>query len=256
VAYSVAERNWPDDPKCAIAIGHYNMPGIIELQAKMIRATCGDIPILVSDDHTEDAGEHGPANKKRLLAICEEYGLHYRDTAAERIGHAGGDLGSFWHGLHYAKENGCRVLCKLSQRFLIDYPRWLPDVAKKMLAANQPTCGRAAMYGPAYVFNLRTECVLMDVEKWTRPDILAQLRPRLLHVAAEAIVWNCAHALGGTMWGNPLFTNDRAKKHRLITWHDADGTERYAYMADKYGVDLGNGYHAGGSHLSPAYRIG
>jgi hypothetical protein len=40
----------PGDPPCAVVLGSYNWPHLVEMQIYTIRDTCGPVPILVSDD--------------------------------------------------------------------------------------------------------------------------------------------------------------------------------------------------------------
>jgi hypothetical protein len=233
------------------------MPGLIELQAKIIQSQCGNVPILVSDDHTEDAGSDGKAKKVRLLEICNEYGLYYFDAAPVRIGHAGGDLGAFKHGLNFARENHVEYWMKLSQRLIIDRPLFLQKLAEKMRRSRAHTMGNIHKNRGKFYFSIRTECVLMHVPRWHRSDILAQLEPRGLGRAAEDIIQQCINTLGGTKISNPLFTEDRARYHKDVYWYEMpDSARYYQALAEKYQVDLGSGFHVVGSVHSPGFKWG
>lgn len=246
----------PNAAGVMVSIGHYNMPGIIELQAKVIQANCGNIPIIVSDDHTETAGERGYENKLRLLDICEQYRLLYRDAGPDRIGHSGGDLGAFWHGLHHAAGNGIPYCVKLSQRFIIDRPQWAQKLATMLRDRGGHTMSQCHKGRGRFVFPIRSEFVLMDVRRWMQANIIGHLRPRVLNGAAETVVSRCLSMLGGNLTACPLFTPERTKHCAGVYWYESSGDNGYKQLADKYGVTLGDGYHAVGSHLSPAYRLG
>lgn len=232
------------------------MPGVIELQAATIRENCGDIPILVSDDHTEEAGDDGLEKKVRILDICEKYGLVYRDTAPVRVGHAGGDLGSFHHGLTYAASKGIEYWLKLSQRFVVDRPLFVQKCAAILKDQQQHTMSQIHQNHGQFYFAMRTEFVLMEVARWNRPDVLEKLKPRPLGRAAEDIVYDCVRTIGGSFLSSPLFTAERSKPHEGLLWYEADGTEGYQRLAKKYKIDLGPGFHAGGSVHSPGFRWG
>ena len=243
-------------PTVGVSIGSYGMPGIIELQAAVIRKNCGDIPIIVSDDHSEEAGEDGLEKKTRILDVCEKYGLIYKDTAPDRIGHAGGDLGSFQHGLQYAARYGIEYWLKLSQRFIVDRPLFVQKCAYILREQQQHTMSQIHQNHGMFYFAMRTEFVLMEVARWHRPDILEKLKPRPLGRAAEDIVYDCVRTIGGHFFASPLFTGERSKHHSGLLWYEADGNEGYSAMAEKYGVDLGPGFHAGGSVHSPGFKWG
>ena len=244
-------------PTVGVSIGHFGMPGLVELQAKVIRAHCGDVPIVVSDDFTEESGDDGLCKKDRLLEICERYKLIYRNAAPSRIGHAGGDLGAFKHGLNYAASRGIEYWMKLSQRFIIDRPMFLQKLAAIMREKNAHTMGNVHKNRGKFFFSVRTECLLMHVPRWHRPDILAEIEPRVLGRAAENVIEHCINKLGGKKIANPLFTDDRARWHTNIYWYEQPHAhEAYITLAAKYDVDLGLGFHVQGSLNSPGFKWG
>lgn len=241
-----------------VAIGSYGQPSALELQAKTIRANCGDVPILVSDDHSEDyfrpeqGPEYGQRIKQRILDVCEREGMIYRDTAPERIGHAGGDLGSFYHGLIHARNNDIEYVCKLSQRFIIDIPGWLEKTCRTMRKYHGKygthTATHPCSYGGRHHFHMRTECVFMHVPTWTQPHILVHLTPRVLHGrAAEWIVNDQRSKLGGVQLGPTFYGEDRQVEYAGVAWKDVlpinRRNEPYYQMAAKYGVELGEEFN-------------
>lgn len=257
---------------CMVSIGHFAQPSIIALQARAIRATCGDIPILVSDDDSETAfdvskgigPERGAAIKRKLLDICNRAGLIYRRSGTERLGHAGGDLGAFYHGLVYARDHSIPWLAKLSQRYVIDIPNWLADHTRLMKKRkfNFNTGCRGCFYADKSVFHLRTECVIMEVEKWSRPDVLEMLKPRPLKFqAAEELVFHAIVKMNGgqcnTLSPNWL-TKDRQQRFPKIAWKDTKPDDAtlgdYQLSADTHGVKLGDDFNIAHSLSQPGFR--
>lgn len=253
-----------------VSIGSFAHPSAIALQARVIRATCGaDTPILVSDDHTETAfdtekstdAEHGRRLKSRLLQICEAENLIYRDTAPDRIGHAGGDLGAFCHGLTYAERHGIDYVVKLSQRLMVDVPNWIDDTIDLMepgrfgpsIPDGFATACAPCFYEANPYFAMRTECVVMRVRDWFQPWVMEQLVPRPLGFAAELLIDTIVRRLstGHGFINVPGMTKDRYERRPGWAWKDAlpkESTDRdYAELATKYGMTLGaefNSHHS------------
>jgi hypothetical protein len=245
-----------------IAIGSYGMPSMIQLQARVIRHHCGEVPILVSDDQTQECHADPAAGrqlKARLLAVCRSEGLIYRNTADRRIGHSGGDLGPFYHGLRFAAEHGHEYLCKLSQRFLIDIPNWFQTVTEQMRSRERNLCSRQCRYGSDWHFHLRTECVFLYVPTWATSARLEQLRPRPIGMAAETLLYALHQQTGEPIMGCPLFGDDRSYPDPGIVWKDHGDQEAttaaYRRLADQHGVQLGDDFTICHSHLLPNYRV-
>lgn len=240
--------------KYLVAIGHFAQPSVIELQARAIRANCGaDTPIMVSDDHSETAfdpakgagPERGQWIKEKLLDVCKRDGLIYRDSASERLGHIGGDLGAFHHGLTYARDHGIPWVVKLSQRFVVDIPNWIGDTTRLMKKGSfsfNTACTQTLYHGRA-VFRMRTECVVMETFPWIRPDVLDELRPRVLPMSTEELVaQQCAKINGGQcqMIQPKFLVQDRHKIVPGVDWKDNRPEDAmnagYAARFAKYGV--------------------
>ncbi len=240
-----------------ISIGSYGMPGIVELQAAAIRANCGDIPILVSDDHTEQAGDDGYEKKARLLDICDKYDLQFRDAAPERVGHSGGDLGAFWHGLHYAAGKDIPYVLKLSQRLIIDRPNYAQRCVDILRNREGHTMSQTHKNRGRFFFAMRTEFVLMSTHKWMRADFMETLKPRPIGRAAEDVVHSCVRRMGGAVIACPLITPERSKAHAGVVWYEQpNSNDAYSLLAYKYGVELGPGYHNTSSIFSPNFKWG
>ncbi len=259
-------------PSFMVSIGSFAHPSSIQLQARTIRATCGaSTLIMVSDDHTETAfdpakgtnADHGAKLKARLLSICESEDLIYRDTSDERIGHAGGDLGAFFHGLTYAKKHGIDFVCKLSQRMVIDVPNWLIDTCRSMDRFKSYMASNICYYGDKPYFAIRTECVVMRTSAWSTTDaVLSQLTPRVLRTAAEEVIVGIWHKIAGgkSFLELPFLGQDRLSRYPNIAWKDAlpvaDTIDDYARIATKYGVVMSDDFNTNHSQLIHGHRWG
>ena len=231
----------PGDPLCGVAIGSYKWPALVELQIRAIRATCGAVPILVSNDHPESA----PA----LAVICAAYLDVTLDNNPERIGHTGGDISVFWKGTKWGAARGLCVVAKLSQRMIFTGPYWLQDGARDLLASG---LGAAARASTEPRWPLRTEAVLMDVTQWNRPELLARCAPgqywdrRAGGFPAEVAILELIHfQLGGAYWPWPVLPMNRRSQGPFV-WHHSHATEEYRALATQYGVALPGDFHVGG----------
>lgn len=242
-------------PPYLVAIGHFAQPSVVELQARVIRANCGpDTPIMVSDDHSETAFDeakgHGPDRgawiKAKLVEVCRREGLMLVDSGPERLGHIGGDLGAFHHGLTYARDNGIPWMVKLSQRFVVDIPNWIADTTRRMKkkSFNFNTACTPTFYHDRSVFRMRTECVVMETFPWIRADVLNELRPRMLTMSTEELVaQQCAKINGGVcrMMQPGFLVQDRHARSPGVAWKDNRPEEAmntdYAALFAKYGVN-------------------
>lgn len=269
----VRETVIANKPKFLVSIGSWGQPSVIQLQARSIRATCGaDTPILVSDDYTENAfdptkgtgPDRGQALKARLLEICEQENLVFRHSGEAPLGHIGGDLGAFWHGLNYARDHGLDFVCKLSQRFVVDIPNWLPEVIRQMNKFGYNTATRGCFYHHRAVFQMRTECVVMKTLPWLRPDVLERLRPRQLRYATEHLVAEeCARINGGQckFIAPKWLVENRHQRVPGVAWKDALPLEEtvnldYLPMFAKYGVEVGEEFNALHSCVQHGYKVG
>jgi len=258
-------------PTFMVAIGSFAHPSAIRLQARTIRATCGDETIiLVSDDHSETGFDiskgtdaaHGASLKARLLNICRDENLIYRDTDYDRIGHAGGDLGAFFHGLTYAKKHGIDFVCKLSQRMLIDVPNWLLETCQTLNRYDMHLATNVCYYGDKPYFALRTECMVMRTSAWATSEVLEELHPRVLRMAAEEVIVGVWHKIAN---GKPFLEasflgQDRLTRHPGIAWKDAmpkaETDADYARIAEKHGITMGDDFNTNHSLLIHGHRWG
>lgn len=250
--------------KCMISIGHFGQPSAVALQVAAIRANCGDIPIMVSDDYTETYSENGPRLKQQLIDLCRKESLILVNSGSEKLGHAGGDLGSMYHGINWAAANDCQWVWKLSQRFVVDIPDWANKVLKqidKLSTTNYhiTTICRQCAYGTRPMFTFRTECIGFRVETWRNPSLLEQLVPRELFNAAENIVANAfiSHSKGAAFYAPTWLVPDRTQKVKDIYWKENPGSlKEYQELAKKYRVSLGQDFHTESWFHKPNYKAG
>ena len=122
--------------RAGVILGSYNYPRLIETQIKLIRECNGaDTPILVSDDCSPGCMDLPDYDSQftTLLKIVEDNNVALW-CSPDRLGHVGGDLACYYLGIQWGKMHGLDVVCKLSQRLLIDIPCWLDESSEKLLA--------------------------------------------------------------------------------------------------------------------------
>jgi len=237
-----------DDPECGVVVGLYRWPKLAELQIRLIRATCGRVPILLSDDCSPE----GRWREMELLG--EKYADVLVRRNPERIGHAGGDLSAFERGLRWAKNRELAVLAKLSMRMMIEIPYWLQDGAIDLLASGMAASGQPCLEGP-HSFPLRSEAVLLNVERMHTPQVLSHWAPRKLHWAAESFAWEAIMMSGGLHpWR--VMQQQRMVVDPGIVWHVSAGDEAYHALAGRYGLTLDEDMTAMGNASLQDYVLG
>lgn len=230
----------PTDVPCGVVIGSYKWPELIELQLRLVRHTCGPVPVLVSSDHPESVAA--------IDAICDRDPDCLHLPNPDRIGHTGGDLAAFSKGIMWAASRGLRVVAKLSQRFLAVQPRWLQEGATELLASTLPLATRRCR--GREVFPLRTEAALLDVPRWNTPQVLRQIRPGRYwqtkpggRNAEMVVAETLAAELGGLYWPWSLITEDRYQPVPGAVWHCSHATSAYHDLAARFGVRLPGDFH-------------
>lgn len=255
----VPEDFVPDktDPPVGVSIGAYKWPALIDLQVRLIRKTCGMVPILVSDDMP---GSPHADRVEALQRVCMAHKLVFYDPNPRWIGHAGGDLAAFWKGIRWGAEHGLRVVAKLSQRLLITRSRWLQDGAKDLIASGLCLATRKNV-GSQAAWPVRAEGCLLDVRKWSEPGTLASVLPRELGPGAnaEGLILNVVRRHGG-YWPWDVFTEDRFFRNRHCLWHHSHDEQEYrAFARSHFGVELDKDFHRNGwekEDKNGEYKIG
>ncbi len=247
------------DPPCGVAIGSYGWPRLVELQVRLIRHTCGPVPILVSDDCSPGFGPPpGPGGRfEQLQQACARHADVDLWPNVERIGHMGGDVATYWKGLIWARARGLRVLAKLSQRFLFTTARWLQDGARDLLVSELPLATQRCR--GREVFDLRTEAMLLDVPSWHRPEALNRLLPRRHGPtrSAETVLYETLReCLGGIFWPWKAYTEERYQWAPGVVWHNANLPDDYRALAAHFGLELDDDFTTDGAQHDPTYLQG
>jgi hypothetical protein len=235
------------DQTAGVVIGSFRWPELVELQIKVIRHNCGPVPILVSNDD--------PNGADRLASICKRFDDVTLDNNRERIGHTGGDIACFHKGITWGAARGIRWVTKLSQRFIVDRPRWLQDSAEQLRLSGLPMACRRTV--GAEMYDLRTECVLLDVGFWNVPHVLDRIKPRRYWsdvpggLSAERIMFRVLQDLLGEVYfpwvsllGECRYKRDRAD----VLWHNNTHESEYRRLASQFGVTLPKEFHCDGWH--------
>lgn len=231
------------DVPVGVAIGSYRWPSLVDLQIRVIRHTCGEVPILVSSDDPESSG--------RIDEICSRHADVFHWPNVERIGHTGGDIAAYFKGSIWGRSRGLKVVAKLSQRMLFTRARWLQDGARDLLASGC-SLGTQRCRGTQR-FDLRTEAALLDVATWSRPEVLSRIMPRRYWgdtpqgLTAETVIYRVLKDLCGEIfhpWG--IIGEERLQPREGVIWHNANEPAEYHKLAKDFGVSLERDFHVHG----------
>lgn len=251
-------------PKVGIVIGAYNWPSIIELQIKVIKATCGNIPILISDDFS-DGASHSPqpgCKFYQMQVLAERYPLVTFYPNPQRLGHSGGDLSAFWKGLQWANTLNLDILAKISHRLLVNLPHWIQHYGSILLKRNNAIASQPCIQN-GHIFPIRSECCVLNVKEWNRPEIISKLTPLVINpngrpdTDVENILWGIIQKhFHGIMEPLLLLRKDRHLKNPGVLWHNANSLLDYQELGEKFGVILENDFTNIPSQLVPGYKLG
>jgi hypothetical protein len=222
--------------RSGVVIGHYNALAFLELNLRLIRQHCGDVPILISDDCSPGFGQTPPRDSVfgRLLSLQSRYPDILVWPNVERIGHAGGDMAAIWKGIVWAKAMGLSFLAKLSQRCMIDRNAWLHSACRVLHESGEPLLGRSCS---ADGWNVRTEAIVLNVDQWHRPDILAHLTPRRIGWAVEMVLWDDVRdRLGGKMAEWDLLSPSRYLTASDVYFRGANRPSDFERLARRVGL--------------------
>lgn len=144
----------------------------VELNLSVLRACCGgEIEIIVCDDASPPRSQH------RYRQLCRKYGARFTSNR-RRLGHTSGDMAVFHKALVWARRRRLRTVTKLSHRMVIDVPNWVQDDSEQLIASGLAT--QTQMLANFGLEQVRTECVMMVVERWSRSEVLRFYQPRLI----------------------------------------------------------------------------
>jgi hypothetical protein len=222
----------------ALVIGCYRDASVVEASVRYARKNCGpDVPILLHDD---THGEHRKRCESRLRSVAGQFGCEYYHTP-QALGHAGGDMSAFSHGLRFAHRFGCDFLVKLSQRFLIDVPNWINTARSTMRRLMLPTLGCSCKYRGRTIFHYRTEAVGLSVSDWLE-QAETTFEPRCLDGECFEIMFAnlLRRRYGGIVAFWPLVGDDRTVSQPGTLWRES--------------TTFGEEDHAGEATIKDRYR--
>jgi len=243
--------------RVGVVIGSFNMPSVVRLNVAAIRAHCGaGVPILICDDASDGIGPavdpRSPFGQLAELAANDPKVSLWPNP--ERVGHAGGDISAIWKGLTWAKSLGLDVLVKLSQRYIIDVPRWHELLCDELKASGLATIGHDCQ---SHGWAIRTECFGMLVNRWTCPEIMAHLTPRRISWPVEQFVFDDVRdRLDGKIHQWSLMSKGRGVRAPGMLFREANAIEDYVDLAARLNVQLGLDMHTTSSEYAPNYLMG
>lgn len=215
--------------KTGIVLGSFNMPDFIKLQIATIRANCGSIPILISDN-ISNADKYGS-----LKEIVRNDSNCVISRNFQPLNWPGGDLACYWKGITWANSIGLDVIYKLSQRCIIDIFNWDQESATNLCESNCSILGKSCSY---HGWAVRTEMVGMSVRDWYNPEILHDLFPRNLDRGVEYILEDIVKKKFNMLrW--KIMSDARPQKTPGILFREANSTEDYKALALKLGIKPG-----------------
>lgn len=236
-----------------IVIGCYGFPKLAALSVRMIRETCGDVPILLADDcsgHDAEFEEIASQNKHITFWPSET-----------RLGHYAGDLSVFWKGLQWAHTNKFKWLCKLSMRFIWTQQNWLSDAIRLI----EPTPHHILMQrctdagpgngGRPVDLKIRSEAVLLDAPAWI--PFYNEMTSTKLNNPTEFFLWHIIHREWGGKFAEwkPLTVNRYAVTPGTL-WHGSHTRQPYDDLAARFGMELDKEFHVNGHQNVPGWKRG
>lgn len=240
-------------PGVGIAIGCYGLPQLTRLHVRLIRDTCGGVPILIADD-----GSGRDAEFERIVAA--EEGVEFWPSD-QRLGHYAGDLSVVWKGLQWAETRGLKWLCKISMRFLWTEQDWLKKAVALADAGGEATLmQRCTDAGPGnggkpVDLKIRSECFMVDAAAWS--PFRAEMKQPRLNNPTEFFFWHVVHREWGerfTEWA-PLTVNRYAPTPGTL-WHGSHNRAAYERLADSYGLPLDPEFYTNGHQNMPGWKRG
>lgn len=244
------------DPSVGVVVGSAWWAELAELQIRLVRRTCGDVPVLISADPHPDRPEYEPAVRgladlPGVTVLCDE-----------RRGHTAGDAAAYWRGVEWGRDRGLGYVVKLSQRLLFTGDRWAQDAAAALRDSGLPLSTRKSTGKERYP--LRTEFVVLDVAAWSRAGPLAGLKAIRHGGGPHGVPMEFAFAglLAGLGWRYLPFDGlpaDREAASPGVVWRMANRRVDYEAAAAAVGVTLPPDFTTGGwmsQHRSGRYDAG
>jgi hypothetical protein len=151
----------------------------VEINLAALRGHCGpNLRILVCDDASPRRSQ------RRYRELCKKYGAEF-STNRKRMGHSSGDMIVFHKAIRWAKRRRLQTVTKLSHRMVIDVPNWVENDSRDLIASGFAT--QTQMLANFSLEQVRTECVMMVVDRWHSARVLEHFHPRAIPY------WNETH---------------------------------------------------------------
>lgn len=227
-----------DNTRVGVVIGCFKWPTLARLQCRLIRKTCGPVPILLSEDCT-------PGKDADYARVAREECASFWPNAMN-IGHGGGDLSAYWKGPQWAANLGLTHVAKISQRFLVLRANWLQEGAAELAASGLATASRIC--SGAEVFQMRTEAAMLDVAKWNTPEVRSASKPFRFppDLDNESFVASVVRRYLGAVHPWSLIGEDRAEARPDVLFRLSADLDDYKSIAEQLGVGLEEAFHADG----------
>lgn len=225
----------------------------IRLNLTVLRATCGpDVHVLVCDDCSP------PPARNRMAKVCAEFNAEFFSNPS-RMGHTSGDMIVFFRAVEWGARLGLRTVTKLSHRMIIDVPNWVQTDSEELLATGYATQAQLLTNFPGW--QLRTECVMMAVRQWNRPQVLSYFEPRKITGWNEGHTFNAIQTLVDPNRPFPCFlpwprlSYVRGNDLPPVYFRQMAGSPQAAFtsLAGKYAVRLSDNFSLQDSILSANY---
>jgi hypothetical protein len=226
----------------------------VELNLAVLRANCGnEVNALVCDDAS-------PARSQRQYReICARYGAEFT-TNRQRMGHSSGDMIVFHKAIRWARRLGLQTVTKLSHRMIIDVPRWVQHDSQALIAAGLAT--QAQMLANFNLEQVRTECVMMIVERWSSAQVLKHYRPRAIPYWNETHTFQAIARLVDPQapyphflpWRRLAFQRGDDRPPVFFREMQGDSEARFRTLARRHGVHLTDSFSTIDSCRSLDYR--
>jgi hypothetical protein len=229
-----------------MVIGTFAALPYIHLQLEARRRMYPDVPLLIHDDGSSQAGE--------LNALAQRYGAEFV-TFPPRKRHHLGDLNVYPAALRWCRERGFRYLLKISRRWLWQTD-WRDDLRALFGATDAPTVSN---YSASYGFGFRTECVAFDVKYWACQGFFDDVQDRIReerHVFVEHYIhrwaerlsgegtqkwlkWQAEHPTASDRQGYApwdLMGTCRLQTNPTRLWHDSNPMEDYVALSQRWSL--------------------
>lgn len=219
--------HYSERPEIGVVLGTYGSVPYIDMQLYFLKKINKINKILIHDDCSPE--------QDKLKKLADEYNVDFYSTS-KRLWHKTnigsiGDHHTFYYGLKWAIQNNIEILVKLSRR-LIPCFEWKSNLIKLAKNTDGTTFGSYCTKDPFY---LRTECIGLNVETWTKNYPMFNFIWTLENefpVFAEYWMHEMAKTLSGNNYSEKWWKYIKESKNGYLysgytIWKDILGTNRF-----------------------------